>query len=269
MTSIYSFENYRDFLKIWVLNQPKRGRGIYKKWAEILRIEPSALSQVLSGKRSFNLDQGYQLTNELGLSELDSEYFDVLIQIELANTKKLQNHLQEKLKKIRRESLNLSKRLTKEKVMSDEEKSIFYSSWIYSAVRIATSINDFNTVEQISSRLKIKKEKTQEVLNFLVKSGLVQSELGAYKLGPQRTHVDRNSPHVVKHHSNWRVKAIQRCENLNEEELMFSGPLTISKKDFKIIREKIVSLISSVSETVKETQPEDLAYFGVDLFWIE
>lgn len=268
MESIYSFENYRNFLKMWVQNQPSRGRGIYKAWSEALRIEPSVMSQILSGKRGLNLDQGFELQKMLGLNELESEYFDILVQLELANTTKLQAHLKSKLKKIKNESLNLSKRLSKEKTLTDEEKAIFYSSWIYSAVRIATSLNELQTPDKISEKLKINKDKTQNVLNFLVKSGLVTQELGVYKVGPPRTHLERSSPHIIKHHANWRMKAIQQSENLTEEELMFTGPLTISKSDFKIIREEIVKLIMKVSDTVKDTKPEELAYFGIDLFWI-
>jgi hypothetical protein len=49
---------------------------------------------------------------------------------------------------------------------------------------------------------------------------------------------------------------------------MFTGSLSIGREDFRKVREQIVQLISSVSSFVKDPEPQDLAVFQVDLYWI-
>ena len=269
MNSIFQYSDYRKYLRDWLANQPKRGRGLLRKWSELLGVNQSILSQVLGGKRELNLDQGYQLQTELGLGEMDAEYFLTMITHERAATHSLKEHLKNKLKKQREESLKLSKRLNHERRLSDTESAIFYSSWVFTAVWLATSLKSAQSVDSICRRFGLDNDRVVEVLNFLVEAGLVEEDLGRFRSRPQRTHLEKNSPFIVRHHSNWRMQAIRRAEDLTDDELMFSGPLSISRNDFKKVREQIVGLIQSVSTTVKETEPDDLAVFQVDLFWMK
>lgn len=269
MNSIFDYVNYRIFLKEWIKNQPRKGRGLLKTWSELLRVEPSVLSQILGGSRDLNADQVFELQTYMALGELEADYFFVLVQIEKSLTVKLKNHLRTKLKKLKIESLVLSKRIVHEKVLSEEQKSIFYSSWIYSAIRNATAMGDGQNVDSLCDLLDLPRDKALTVIRFLLESGLIKEELGLYHVGPQRTHLSKESPHIVKHHSNWRLKAIERAEYLTDEELMFTAPLTISKKDFIKFREQVVKLISSLSDTVKDSDAEQLAVFQVDWFFMK
>ena len=108
-----------------------------------------------------------------------------------------------------------------------------------------------------------------EALRFLIEVGLVEENLGRYRSLPQRTHLEKKSPFLPRHHGNWRMQAIRRAEDLADEELMFTGPLSISREDFKKVREQIVQLIQQVSDTVQKTEPEDMAVFQVDFFWMK
>ena len=269
MNTIFQYDDYRKYLRDWLYNQPRRGRGILRKWSELLRVNPSILSQILSGKRELSLDQAYELQVELALGEIESEYFFTMVTYERAASHRLKTHLKKKLELQRQESLKLSKRLGHERQLSDTESAIFYSSWVFTAVWLSTNLPSWQSVDAISKRLGLERERIVEVLQFLMDVGLVTEELGRYRSQPQRTHLENNSPFIVRHHSNWRMQAIRRAEDLKKEELMFSGPLSISREDFKKVREQIVALIRSVSDTVKETQPEDLAVFQVDLFWMK
>lgn len=74
------------------------------------------------------------------------------------------------------------------------------------------------------------------------------------------------TPFVIRHHSNWRLRAINSLENTNTEELNLTAPMSISKKDFQIIREKIVKLIQESVEVAKASKAEDLAALTIDFF---
>ncbi len=64
--------------------------------------------------------------------------------------------------------------------------------------------------------------KASEILQFLVRSGLVIEKNGAYLMRTRSTWLGRESPHLVKHHTNWRIRAIEKSESLSEAELMYS-----------------------------------------------
>lgn len=83
-----------------------------------------------------------------------------------------------------------------------------------------------------------------------------------------RTHLEKTSPFLKQHHANWRIKSIQKKDNSQIEDLSFTAPLSLSKKDFNYIREEMVHLIKKVSDTVAATGPEEIYCFNLDFFKI-
>ncbi len=63
------------------------------------------------------------------------------------------------------------------------------------------------------------------------------------------------------------MRAIQKGEKLSEQEMMFTGPVSLSKKDFKILREKIVLFIKDYLEIVRDSPAEEVACLNIDFFW--
>jgi hypothetical protein len=61
---------------------------------------------------------------------------------------------------------------------------------------------------------------------------------------------------------------MEAAERLTPDEYMYTGNFTISKKDFLSFREELVQVTKRFLDTVKETEPEDLAQFNIDLFWL-
>lgn len=49
---------------------------------------------------------------------------------------------------------------------------------------------------------------------------------------------------------------------------MFTAPLSLSKKDFEVLREEMVGMIQKVSKTVTETNPDDTYCLNIDFFKI-
>jgi hypothetical protein len=86
-------------------------------------------------------------------------------------------------------------------------------------------------------------------------------------MGPARTHVPAESPLVARHHLNWRLKAMERFSTISDEELVFTSPMTLSRKDGRAVREAIAELIEKVSGVVERTDPEKLSVLNID--WID
>lgn len=232
---IFEFKDYRAYLKRHIQSLPKRGFGESTKMAKYLSVSSTFMSHVLAGARTLTTEQSNLLAEYQGLSDLESDYFFYLVQLEKAGTQKLKNYCEKKLGAIKNQSLKVSSRVEYKKELNDEEKSIFYSHPWYSALHSYSAIKKEGiTVEEFLERFDIERTKLFEILKFLKETNLCDYLNGRYKVGVQSTHVGTDSPHLLKHHTNWRLRAIQAGESLTSQELMYTANVSLSKDDFML-----------------------------------
>lgn len=74
---------------------------------------------------------------------------------------------------------------------------------------------------------------------------------------------------VARHHTNWRLKSIEKTEKEEKDELIFTAPLTVSQKDFKKIKNILLNSIEKVSEIIVKTSPEKVTCLNIDLFYVQ
>lgn len=268
--SLFEHKDYRSYIRDYIRALPKKGRGELLRISQHLKMNSTLLSQIMSGLRDFNPEQAYALSVYLGHSETEMEYFSLLVQHERASTVELKKYIVRKLGAIKNEALKLSQRIVHEKKLADQERAVFYSSWIYSAVHLFTSTSEKGvTLEAIASRFRLTKSKSAEILRFLTASGICREDQGRYTMGVQSTFVERGSPFLLKHHSNWRVKAIQKSESLSDAELMYTGQFSLSRKDFELLRERFTQLLKETNSLIKDSKAEEIACLNLDWVWIE
>jgi transcriptional regulator with XRE-family HTH domain len=99
--SLFYFADYKEFMRNWIVSQPKKGRGCIKEIAAKLKINPALLSQILNSKRNLTLEQAHGLTEIFGLNELEREYFITLVEISKNQSPELQSHFQGRLERIK------------------------------------------------------------------------------------------------------------------------------------------------------------------------
>jgi uncharacterized protein (TIGR02147 family) len=267
--SIYNFEEYRPFLKKYIKDLPRQGRGEINRWAVHLRVHSSFVSQVLSGAKDLNLEQSQELATFLGLNSLETDYFLLLVQKARAGTAKLRDYFIEKQKGLKLQSMDVAKNIRQDRALTDEEKSVLYSSWLYIAIWLYSSVKGVEvTLERICERFDISRARATKILNFLVDTGLCLKEKETFKMGHQLVHIDRESPHLVKHHMNWRAKSMQRSEDIQLEEIMFTAPISIGKEDFAFLRAQLVEFIKAAQARVQKTTVDEVACLNLDLFWV-
>jgi uncharacterized protein (TIGR02147 family) len=268
--SIFEFKDYRTYLRSYIRHLPRKGRGELSKIAKHLRINTTLLSQIMSSGREFSPEQALSLSEYLAHTEIETDYFALLVQHQRAGNSRLKKYLEKKLELMREEALKLSKRISHEKKLSDHERAIFYSSWIFSAIHLFTSTSQKGvTLDEIVARFSLPRNKAVDVMQFLLSSGLCIEKSGHYSMGVQSTFVERGSPYLLKHHSNWRLKAIQKSENLTERELQYSGQFSLSHRDFEALREKLADFLKTANELVKDSPAEEIASLNIDWFWID
>lgn len=265
--SIFDFDSYKDFLKYRIKAMPGGGHGELRRMALHLRIHTTRMSQIYRGKEHFSPEQAADLCLYLGLNQTETEYFLCLLQLERAGSKSLKQALHRQLQGYRRNSQEIVHRVQRDKVLSEEEKSVFYSDWIYSGVRLATSLKEFQTLDSLSARFEIPREKLRGILDFLVSTGLCMIEGDRYQMGPRSTHIEASSRLVNRHHANWRLKALSNHETLNERELAYTCPVSLSASDHVGIRKSLLDFVEGFNKRVSASTPEQkLSCLCIDWF---
>jgi uncharacterized protein (TIGR02147 family) len=264
---IFEFDNYKEFVTARLKSMPKLGRGQYRKIALALSMQPTLVSQVFNGDRNLTLEQACGLCDYLGLNELETEYFLAMLEHERAGSEKLKRVIQKRINGLKAQALQLVNRLPRDKELTEENKAIFYSTWHYSGVSLLSSIPKFRTIDAISDFLGVPRSKVSRIVEFLVSCGLCVEEGEKVRMGSQRTFLSNQSVLASRHHINWRHKAFERYDSLSDQELVFTAPLSVSEKDGKAIRARIVELIESVGKVVSNTDPEKLACLNID--WVD
>lgn len=267
--NIFESQDYKQILKQLIQEKRKQQKGLSSKLAEYLGVHPTLVSQVLTGSKDFTEEQILSVCEFLGIANLEAKYLLALLQFERAGSKKLKDHFLEVIEQLRKQALKVETRVPRERLMTETEKAVFYSNWIYSAVHMATTLDRPLNFEGICQRFRLSPSKARQILDFLIETQMVNEVDGYFKAGATTTHIEKQSPFLIKHHSNWRLKAIQAAERLSDEELMYSANVSLSKKDFAILREELMKTIERFIEVVKPSPAEDLAQFNLDFFWLK
>ncbi|MCM2278330.1 MAG: TIGR02147 family protein [Oligoflexia bacterium] len=267
MNRVFHYHDYKRFVIERLEALPSGGRGEFQKISKRCGMHPTLVSQIFKGPRDLSLEQAYDIAAYLDLNELETDYFIRLVQYSRCGTERARNFLRSQIEKTRAEASRVENRVHAKRILSDEERAIFYSTWAYSAVRNATSLPQFSSVEAIATRLKLSRTLVDQIVQFLLERGLCKMEDGKLLVGPQSTHIPSTSPLVTRHHANWRQKGLEKMDRMDRErELFFTAPMSLSEDDVVWFREQILELIEKLTKRVKETKPETLACLNLDWF---
>lgn len=266
MKSIYEFESILAFLKERVGGKEQR-RGIKSSLSKAMGCQSSYLSQVLSGKTKLTLEQGSDAADFFQMSELDKDYFMFLLQKERAGNFKLKEFYQKKLNSILVEKNKLSSRL-KDQVGEIPQEAIekYYSSWLFLAVHILTSIPGFRDAKKIGEHLGVPKEQVEQILQFLVQHSFVELKEQKYFIGSRHIHLEKENPLNFQHQLNWRLRALEKVRSKSSKEINYAGVFSLSKEDAEKIKEDCIKLIKSNLKKVAPSKEEVMYCSIIDFF---
>lgn len=260
--SFYQQDNYKALIRDGL------GHGQAKKLADYLGVNPSLVSQVLSGPKDFTEEQTVLVCEFLGFSKLESRYVLALVQVARAGSVKLREVYEETLRALRQEATDLSKRVSVTRELTDAEKTRFYSSWIYAAVQLCATLDQPQHFKDVCARFNLRADEAQKIVSFLIEIGMLIDTGRAYRPGPIITHLEKSSPYVANLHRNWRLKAVQHIDTLAQDELMYTCNFSVSRDDFAKIREEFLVMIQKFLKTAQASPAEEIAQFNLDLFWV-
>lgn len=265
---LFKFTSYKDYVLKRLKAFPKGGRGQLRRMAEHLGAHPVVLTQVFKGDRELSLENATDLADFLGFSELERNYFLLLVQRARAGTPRLREVLDGQLKILREKATDLKELVPNQVEFSEADKAIFYSNWLYTALSLAPSLPQFKTPEALAQYFNLPLHKVNQIIEFLLRFGLLVRKNNELDMGVQSTHIDAGSPLVSRHHTNWRLVGLSKVENLSAQELFITAPMTLSKETMVEIRADIISLIDRTVKKVHASPSEQLMCLNVDLFLV-
>lgn len=263
--SVYDANDYLDFVVLRCMQAGPRS-GVKSRLAQRLGCQPAYISQVLTGVSHFSLEQGYDFCDFFNLSDEEKYFFLLLLQKARAGHASLkrffENQIQEHLKK-RKDMIH---RLGEAKTLALEDQEKYYSSWVYAALHMAVTVPSMQSREALLRAFRINPEKLNQALQFLIGCGLVVQHGEIFRVGSQFLRIGNQSHHLVRHHSNWRLRAMQSLESEKENEMHYSGVFSLSEKDAQKIKDNLMEFLKANLRIVDDSKEECVFALCVDFF---
>lgn len=264
--SVFDFVDYLQFLESCVGPKGTR-RGVRSAAAKAIACHSSFLTKVLEGSANLSLEHSLGLSRFFKMSQDEADYFLLLVQVARAGNQELKRYFSTKIEETRLRRLQLKERVSIRKTLSREDQATYYSSWCYAAVHMALTVPSLRTRSAISQYFVLNDDRVNEILNFLISVGLAKESKGIYEIGTSQLHLEGDSPSILKHHTNWRTRAMVSFDQGGILDLHYSGVMTLSRKSAEQLRESLLKAIQeSISFVTKSENEEEVYCFAVDWF---
>lgn len=265
--SVFEVSDYKAFIRDWVETRPSGGRGQYRQMALTLGVSTTLVSQVVNGDKHFSMENAADLAEFMALGDRESEHFLLLVEHARAGTHRYRERIQKRIDKARKAAQQLSERLEKDRALTDHESAIYYSNWTYTAITHLIACEPQLTVDDISERLHVPRTAIAKTFSFLVDSRLlVAKDGGGHDVGPKLTHIGSDSPLVVKHHQNWRLKGMNQMVSKAENDLFYTAPMSLSAETAAQIRAELPAFIEKIIKWVGPSPSETVRCLNIDWF---
>lgn len=265
MISVYNYKGYRSFFKAW-LDQQQSSFGLLSQIAKALECQNSHLTRVLKEEVHFTMDQAFRLTEFQKMTESETSYFLRLVEFERSGDFKFRERLKRELSQLKKEHENLSKRHNDQEIQSKEFESLYYSSWVWSAIHVITDIPAYQTSDAISKRLSLDEKLVRSVLEKLETYGLVKKKSNKWIFLGGALHLPKTSPMNSVQHGNWRGRAVQQAQNKDNEGLHYSIVQSVSYEDADKIKQLFLDALAEYRKIALPSASQELMCLTLDYF---
>jgi len=264
---IYAFTDYKALILSLIEAQPNGGRGVRGRLAAAIRCQVAFISHVLAGNYHFSAEQAEACARFFGLGKEEAEFFLLLVSENRAGTPELRGLFQKMIDERKKQHRQLQTRTKIEQTLGREEQATYYSHWYYAAVHMLLTIPAYRAPEEIRRRLKLSPKVVNQVLKFLLRTGLARQEGNLYVPGNALLHLEPDSPLIARHHANWRMAAAQALGDESPHDLHYSGVVSCAAEDLPVVRERIAKCLEDCMAVIKPSPAERLV--GLCLDWFE
>ena len=263
--TIFNSADYKAYLHSKV-GGPHQKKGVKSAIARALGCQPTYITHVLNGHANLSLEQAEALNRFFAHTKEEGQIFFLMVQRDRAGTHSLKTHFQEQIDHILESRLVLTKRLGQRNILSEEQRAIFYSVWYFLAAQIGLTIPKWRTHDELSKHLGLSPSRIAETLQFLCEAGLVRKEGTQFIPTETQIRLGKDSHHILKHHTNWRVKAIESLENEDLNDLHYSSVISLSEKDVLRIKNLLLDQLKDNLKIIGDSKEECLYSMNIDFF---
>ncbi len=265
MKGLFSYTDYRAYVKDQLGHAGTRS-GRKKSAADFLRVHTTYISQIVAGKAHLNLEQAELFNEFFQHSNDEGEYFLLLVMLERAGTKRLRDRWAEKIENLLTRRMQIKERIGAKQGISRENHEQFYSTYIYGAIHVLMSIPGFQNREAIAKALRIPQSQANEMIDFLLKIGILIEKGAKIIHGPNHIHLGNDMLALKKHHQNWRLHTIQNLDFAKKDGLHYSAAVSLSEKDAAQIKEIILSQLKENLSTIGKSKEEVAYVYAFDFY---
>lgn len=256
--SIWDFTEYRPYMTEKLGAEGSRN-GLRKQLAAAIPVHTTFVSQVLKGRAEFSLEQAEAINTFFGHTEDESDYFLLLLLKARAGTKGLKERFEKKLRELRDSRMNIKARLDVQSEASPQDRERFYSSYLYGAIHVLSAIPKLKTPAAIAESLRLPRAQVQDIVEFLLRIGVLKEERGLLAPGSRHMHLGNESELILKHHANWRLHTLTNLQYLNKDDLHYSACMTLSQDDAFRVKDSILDNLKT-NMSIVAASPEDVGY---------
>lgn len=262
MKSLFEYSNYKPYLRA-VLGGSGQRSGKRSQFARAVGCHTAYISKVLNGNFDLSQEQAFAANTHLGHNGEEGDFFLLLVQKSRAGTSELKKYYRGKLEEIIEKRQYIKRRIEVNQEITSEVQNRYYSAWYYSAIHMVVSIPSFQTLQSISSYLRLPEELVREVLEFLMQNGLIFYENKRYQVGPVQIHLGKDSTNLQKHLTNWKTRSLQNIDGVHSKnDIQYAVTYSLSKKDALVLKERILKLIDENLKTIAPS-PEEVLYCNI------
>ncbi|MBC7465952.1 MAG: TIGR02147 family protein [Bdellovibrio sp.] len=263
--NIFESKDYKHYL-LSKVGSAQQKKGVKSAMARVLSCKATYVSHVLNGSANFSLEQAEALNTFFSHTKEEGQFFLLMVLRDRAGTYTLKKNFQDQLNIILKNRMILTKRLGENQTLTEEHRSVFYSVWFYLAAHIGLTIPEWQTAESLSEHLGLTLSKTTEVLQFLCEVGLVQKDRNQFVPTTKQIRLGNESHHIQKHHTNWRIKAIESLEREEIGDLHYSAALSLSEADATKIKNILLDQLKQNLKIVADSKEEKLYGLNIDFY---
>lgn len=267
MLDIYNYDDYRLFFKDVLQSQERTDKKYRGRLVEAMRISTSLFSQILKGEKNLSSEQGLEAAAFFGFGDKETDVFMLMIELGRAGSVKLQARLKDKIQILQSEAKSISARVPKDVVLSDVDKATYYSSWLYTGVRNLLPTPAGKELKTIAEKLGVPLEKVDTAIQFLIEVGLCERKNGQLYYKQGFTHLDSTHPMILRHHQNWRQRAISKMDFYKDPHVHYTSPMSLSAEGAQKIRDYLRANIKEIINLSREGSPEVGYCLNID--WYE
>lgn len=264
--NVFDHDDYKTFLQE-ACGGTQRRTGLKSELARAMNCQPTYISQIFRGKAHLSLEQAEAVSRFFEFTREERRYFMLLVQCERAGTASLKRLFEEDLRELREKRLTLTERLGRHDSLAEVDQSLYYSSWHYAAVHIALTIPGLRSPAALAQFFNAPEAKIREVIDFLLRTGLAElNEQGELTTGTKSIRLGNDSPNILRHHTNWRLYAIESLEREASSDLHYSAVVSLSYRDALQVKDRLLEHLKEILTTIKASAEEELCVLNIDFF---